>query len=72
MPADSLTRLHVWGIKHGDVNRFNFLIRDSRAILVDFDTARKCDDSNLLVEELHGLHEALESSSKKGGGGYSC
>lgn len=54
------------------MNRFNFLIRDSRAILVDFDTARKCDDSNLLVEELHGLHEALESSSKKGGGGYSC
>ncbi|KAJ5602832.1 Lipopolysaccharide kinase [Penicillium hordei] len=68
----TLARLHALGIKHGDVNRFNFLIRDSRAILIDFDTARKCDDSNLLAEELRSLQEALESSSTKGGGGYLC
>lgn len=68
----TLTRLHALGIKHGDINRFNFLIRDSKAILIDFDTARKCDDSKLLAEELHNLKEALESSSGKGGGGYLC
>ncbi|CAI7605418.1 unnamed protein product [Penicillium glandicola] len=66
----TLTKLHGLGIKHGDVNRFNFLIRASKAILIDFDTARKCDDSRLLTEELCNLQEALESSSNKGGGGY--
>lgn len=70
MPADP--RSVTLGIKHGDVNRFNFLIRDSRAILIDFDTTRKCDDSDLLAEELRNLQEALESSSMKGGGGYLC
>jgi predicted Ser/Thr protein kinase len=68
----TLTRLHDLGIKHGDVNRFNFMIRDSRAILIDFDTARKCDDSMLLAEETQNLLEALEFSSDKGGGGYLC
>lgn len=68
----TLARLHALGIKHGDVNRFNFLIRDSRAILIDFDTTRKCDDSNLIAEELRSLQEVLESSSEKGGGGYLC
>ncbi|KXG49869.1 uncharacterized protein PGRI_058370 [Penicillium griseofulvum] len=68
----TLTRLHALGIKHGDVNRFNFMIRDSRAILIDFDTARKCNDSKLLAEEIQNLLEALKSSSDKGGGGYLC
>ncbi|KAJ5926756.1 hypothetical protein N7516_008529 [Penicillium verrucosum] len=68
----TLARLHALGIKHGDVNRFNFLVRDSRAILIDFDKARKCDDPNLLAGELGSLQEALESSSEKGGGGYLC
>jgi tRNA A-37 threonylcarbamoyl transferase component Bud32 len=68
----TLARLHALGIRHGDVNRFNFLIRDERAVLFDFDTARKCDDSKLLAGELRNLQEALESSSDKGGGGYLC
>lgn len=68
----TLARLHALGIRHGDVNRFNFLIRGGKAILFDFDTARKCDDPKLLAEELRNLQEALESSSDKGGGGYLC
>ncbi|KAJ6185752.1 hypothetical protein N7519_007053 [Penicillium mononematosum] len=68
----TLARLHALGIRHGDVNRFNFLIRDEKAILFDFDTARKCDDPKLLAEELRNLQEGLESSSDKGGGGYLC
>jgi hypothetical protein len=39
-----LSRLHNLGIRHGDTNRFNFLIRDTKDILIDFDTAQKCDD----------------------------
>lgn len=62
----TLARLHALGIRHGDVNRFNFLIRGGKAILFDFDTARKCDDPKLLAEELRNLQEALESSSDKG------
>ncbi|OQE39952.1 hypothetical protein PENCOP_c006G05214 [Penicillium coprophilum] len=68
----TLTRLHTLGIKHGDVNRFNFLIRDSKAILIDFDTARKCGDVRSLDQELQGLQEALESLSSRGGRGYLC
>ena len=59
-----LTQLHALKIKYGAMNRFNFLI--------DFGTARKCDNSNLPVEELHVLQETLGSSSKKGGGEYLC
>ncbi|KAJ5958441.1 uncharacterized protein N7479_005591 [Penicillium vulpinum] len=68
----SLTRLHALGIKHGDVNRFNFLIRGSNAILMDFEKACKCDDSDSLAEELRDLQDTLESSSTKGGRGYLC
>ena len=68
----TLTRLHALGVRHGDVNRFNFLIRDGKAILYDYDTARECDDPKSLAEELRSLQEALESSSSKGGGGYIC
>ncbi|KAJ5512457.1 hypothetical protein N7463_002009 [Penicillium fimorum] len=63
-----LTRLHDSGIKHNDVNRLSFLIRNSKARLIDFDTACKCDDSNPLAEELRSLQEALESSSNRVGG----
>ncbi|KAL2867532.1 alpha-galactosidase A precursor [Aspergillus lucknowensis] len=66
---DVLSRLHGLGILHGDTNRFNFLIHDSRATLIDFDTARKCDDPSLLRQELENLPACLEDSSSRGGGG---
>lgn len=68
----TLGRLHALGLKHGDVNRFNFLVRDEEAILIDFDTTRKCDDSDLLAEELQALEEALATKSARGGGGRLC
>ncbi|KAK2739461.1 hypothetical protein FQN57_006590 [Myotisia sp. PD_48] len=40
----SLSELHRLGIRHGDTNRFNFLVCGSKAILIDLNTARKCDD----------------------------
>ncbi|KAF4763109.1 hypothetical protein N7455_010847 [Penicillium solitum] len=57
----TLAQLHALGIKHGDVNRFNFLIRDSRAILSDFDTTRKRDDSNLPSDQLLEVHSCAFS-----------
>ncbi|RJE23054.1 hypothetical protein PHISCL_04619 [Aspergillus sclerotialis] len=65
----SLSRLHRLGAHHGDTNRFNFLICDSRAILIDFDLARKCDDQGALSEELEKLPKSLEDLSRRGGGG---
>ncbi|KAF7616337.1 hypothetical protein AFLA_009834 [Aspergillus flavus NRRL3357] len=65
---DTLSRLHALGIRHGDTSRFNFLMIDSRAVLIDYDTAQKCDDYNVLCEELDGLAESLASTSNRGGG----
>ncbi|KAJ5346786.1 uncharacterized protein N7506_000039 [Penicillium brevicompactum] len=65
----ALSRLHRLGIQHGDTNRFNFLIRDSQAVLIDFDSARKCDDQDALLKELEHLPNSLEDLSRRGGGG---
>ncbi|KAG2412505.1 alpha-galactosidase A precursor [Aspergillus terreus] len=66
---EGLSRLHALGIRHGDINRFNFLVQDSKATLIDFDTARKCDDRKVLLQELEGLPASLEDLSYRGGGG---
>jgi tRNA A-37 threonylcarbamoyl transferase component Bud32 len=66
-----LSRLHDLGVRHGDTNRFNFLIRDSKAILIDFDTAKKCDDRDLLLPELDSLTACFEDLSGRGGEGSS-
>ncbi|PLN82369.1 alpha-galactosidase A precursor [Aspergillus taichungensis] len=67
--GEVLSRLHGLGIRHGDINRFNFLIRGSNATLIDFDTARKCDDPNVLQQEIQNLTACLEDPSTRGGGG---
>ncbi len=40
-----LARLHGLGLKHGDINKHNFLIRagTGEAVLVDFETTAKCN-----------------------------
>lgn len=68
----TLRRLHHLGIQHGDTNRFNFLIRGQKAVLIDFDTARKCDDQETLHKELETLQGYLEDTSRRGGGGLLC
>ncbi|KAJ5734484.1 alpha-galactosidase A precursor [Penicillium malachiteum] len=65
-----LSRLHDLGARHGDTNRFNFLIHDSKATLIDFDTAQKCGDPDLLLKELENLAKYLSDPSNKGGGGH--
>ncbi|PYH35911.1 alpha-galactosidase A precursor [Aspergillus neoniger CBS 115656] len=64
-----LGRLHDLGVCHGDTNPFNFLICDGKATLIDFDTARKCDDRGVLVQEMDGLAACLDDRSGRGGGG---
>lgn len=67
--SEVLSRLHDLGVRHGDTNRFNFLVRDSKATLIDFDTAQKCDDGNLLLQEFENLTVCLKDLSGRGGGG---
>jgi hypothetical protein len=54
---------------HGDANRFNFLVRDSKAVLIDFGSARKCNDQDALHKEFDGLPGRLQDTSQAGGGG---
>ncbi|KAK7420321.1 hypothetical protein QQZ08_010454 [Neonectria magnoliae] len=66
----SLERLHALGIKHCDINRHNFLIReDNEAVLIDFETAQKCTDPEQLNAEYQDLQESLEDTSGRGGAG---
>ncbi|KAJ5161369.1 alpha-galactosidase A precursor [Penicillium capsulatum] len=55
MCSEVLSRLHKLRIRH--------------AILIDFDTAEKCDDHDLLRKEVDQLTASLTDSSGKGGGG---
>lgn len=63
----TLSQLHRLGVLHGDTNRFNFLIRGSRAILIDFDRARKCGDQDALLKEFENLPGRLQDPSMRGG-----
>jgi predicted Ser/Thr protein kinase len=63
----ALKRLHDLGIKHGDVNRHNFIINRGETVIVDFQSAVKCRDYTALQDELAKLSEELEDESGKGG-----
>lgn len=65
----TLSRLHSLGIRHGDTNKSNFLIRKRRngdseeeteeAVLIDFESARKCDDGDALKLEFENLADRI-------------
>lgn len=63
----ALSALHDLGIKHGDINKHNFLIHYGRAILIDFDNAFRNASSAELEEERSQLLSQLEDNSGRGG-----
>jgi predicted Ser/Thr protein kinase len=63
----ALSKLHRLSIKHGDINKHNFLIHDDRATLIDFDAALRCDNAKVLEEEFRGLEKELSDTSGRGG-----
>ncbi|KAF2106087.1 alpha-galactosidase A precursor [Lophiotrema nucula] len=63
----TLRRLHELGIRHGDVNRHNFLVHDGRATLIDFDMAARGADEQALEEEFRRVQEELQDTSGRGG-----
>ncbi|KAI5464197.1 hypothetical protein BGZ63DRAFT_147486 [Mariannaea sp. PMI_226] len=66
---DALAKLHSLGIKHGDINRHNFLVRGSQAIIIDFETSRRCKNKEELSEERRRLCKLLVVPARRGGGG---
>ncbi|KAH8770533.1 alpha-galactosidase a precursor [Hyaloscypha finlandica] len=60
-------QLHGLGILHRDLNKHNFLISDGGAVLIDFETAERSDDSEAMEAELRGLEEKLLDESGIGG-----
>ncbi|KAM3513260.1 hypothetical protein MY11210_003126 [Beauveria gryllotalpidicola] len=69
---DVLGKLHKLGIKHGDVNKHNFLIHcdeegQETATLIDFDMATRNATKEERDAEMEGLRAALEDTSGRGG-----
>jgi tRNA A-37 threonylcarbamoyl transferase component Bud32 len=65
----TLGRLHQLSIMHGDINQFNFLIHGSKAVLINFNTARKYNDQDTLHKEFETLPSHLQDMSRRGGSG---
>lgn len=66
----ALGRLHELGIKHGDINKHNFLVREGHdVVLVDFETAKHNCSLEELQDEMSSLKSKLEDPSFRGGVG---
>ncbi|KAI0837092.1 hypothetical protein F5Y06DRAFT_91837 [Hypoxylon sp. FL0890] len=64
-----LAKLHSLGIRHGDINKHNFLVRDGKAVLVDFEMAQMCNEKEELQSEYRQLEDSLADPSYRGGVG---
>ncbi len=66
----ALGRLHELGIKSGDINKYNFLVRDGHdVVLVDFEMAKQNCSPQELKDEMSTLKSSLEDPSFRGGVG---
>ena len=66
---DAVLRLHALGIVHRDLNRFNIVLQENVAKLIDFEAAAFRDSAgylNLEQEELRGLAQKLADTSTVG------
>lgn len=64
----ALGRLHELGIKLGDVDKHNLLVRDGHdVVLVDFETAKRGCSPCELEDEMSALKSSLEDTSFRGG-----
>jgi tRNA A-37 threonylcarbamoyl transferase component Bud32 len=67
-----LGKLHRLGIKHGETNLHNFLIRNGTAVLIDLECAERCGDAKTLEQEMSELAGQLADKSGRGGTGPSA
>lgn len=62
-----VSKLHGMGIVHGDLNKHNFLVTESRVVLLDFETAQRSEDRDAMGLEIRKLEQQLLDESGKGG-----
>ncbi|KAJ8070519.1 hypothetical protein OCU04_000893 [Sclerotinia nivalis] len=62
-----LTRLHDLGILHNGLQRHKFLISEAGAVLLDFDTAQRSEDSEAMQKEMWELEDQLLNESDNSG-----
>jgi predicted Ser/Thr protein kinase len=60
-------RLHSLVILHRDLNKHNFSISERGAVLIDFETAERSEDSEAMETEMKGLEGQLLDESGSGG-----
>lgn len=66
-----LSKLHGLGLKHGDINKHNFLVRKGGIVMIDFETTKECNEKEQLEEEFGRLEKSLTDPSHRGGIGPS-
>nr|AIW00666.1 hypothetical protein [Shiraia sp. slf14] len=62
-----LSRLHGLCLRHGDINKHNFLVGNESVLMIDFETTKECDAKEELEEEYSRLGESLKDPSYRGG-----
>ncbi|KAF2679890.1 hypothetical protein K458DRAFT_393453 [Lentithecium fluviatile CBS 122367] len=62
-----LAKLHSLCIKYGDINEYNFLVREGEVVLIDFETAQRRSEKKELEAEFENQEHSLSDSSRKGG-----
>ncbi|KAF2871875.1 hypothetical protein BDV95DRAFT_606447 [Massariosphaeria phaeospora] len=64
----ALGRLHALGIKLGDINKHNFLVREGHdVVLVDFEMAERDCPASELEDEMSALKSSLGEAGFRGG-----
>ncbi|KAJ5808594.1 hypothetical protein N7474_009863 [Penicillium riverlandense] len=65
----ALQRLHDIGILHGDVNRYNFIIQNDTARLIDFEKSKFCNSATASMQaEMDSLRDQLVEDTGRGAG----
>lgn len=64
----ALQRLHDIGILHGDVNRYNFIVRDDTVRLIDFEKSQLRDGAAYMQAEMDCLCDQLVEDTGRGAG----
>ena len=66
-----LSKLRRLGLRHGDINKHNFLVGNESVVMIDFETTKECNVKEELEEEYSRLEESLMDPSYRGGIGPS-
>ncbi|KAJ5543358.1 hypothetical protein N7461_009361 [Penicillium sp. DV-2018c] len=65
----ALQRLHDLGIVHGDANRYNFIIQNEKARLIDFEKSQLCHGFTACMQaEMDSLCDQLVEDAGRGAG----